>query len=1244
MNSPAWILSALFLCRPAVYAGTSKSLASSSFAGGTLENLAIVGNDLTLIKEWSYGGQAPLPARYQAGFAFDETRKQAVLFGGRDDSGNIFADTWVWDSLTGWTQKNPAGPPAARYGHGLVWAGDKFLLFGGSAGNDTWTYDITANTWTYIPVSNPPPYRTLFGMAYDGDLNKAVVFGGVPNNVTWIFDMTAAEWSSFNTSTAPTARTGTQMAYDRNNKKIILFGGQDWISASLLNDTWSFDVAAASWTARNPSLKPPPRTQSAMAYDVNSGRVFLYGGKVASGLAGDLGFYDFTGDRWAVFYEYDPNAPSGHSGHGLIYDTLSRKAVVFAGKQDVPVKSMWLYDFRSSGTWISGPVDAWAGFVATTSVTWDSVAAVFSEAPAGTGVLLQLASSGDGGSYDSFRGPDGSTLTYYAADVVAQNIWTGHRDRRFVKLKTVFISNDAPARPKLTAFNIAYNRAPWALSLKIPADNGRINDSTPLFRWNTSSDPDGIFTDWPLAYHIQVSSLSDFSRTALSEENISAGASDVFFTTGTELGEGVWYWRARARDPAGLYGLWSGAFSVLIDTHTPPGPVTVMSAARGAIPASVSLSWTFPGDDKGRVDNGRYRVRFSTQGPVLTEEAWAAAEERSGLFSAAPLEVVKTDVTGLGYAATYYFAIKTEDEIGNISGLSTVSPFEMTDASPTVTLRSPDGGELIVNITTITWTQSDPNPGDTLTNALFLSSDGGGSYSILIASGITGNTVSYPWYSGIVSNGTAYRIKIVARDQRGLSATDVAGGNFQIDNLNNSPLVRFTGAPSADEIISGDRQLSWEVTDFNTLDTHTYRVLLSRDSGSSFIILADGLTQTSYTFNTKAFPNLFTYQLKITATDSGNPPLSGSALSPVFGIVNSLPPKGFNLTGPVEDTFPALFDLKFSWEAAVDPEGGVVFYTLRYSTVAGPAGGTVITGLTGTEYVPAPGSLFMDMEYFWQVTAEDSYAKKTQSAPAKFIMLKSKAKSPDGLLLAEVRGGMPAQGYLSFSNARVSSKGIVESADMKMKGERLNRTLSSLAWDVSIKTVEGEHLSGDNISAKLTFLYSAAKKGNLLDTVVDVEHVKIARLDAESGRWKVLPGQQIPDSVSGSISVEVAGLSIFSVLGSIAPASMLSGVFNYPNPFAAGRENTRIRYILTGDYDVTVRIYTLLGELVQVIECAAGTSDCGQGTARGISNEIQWDGKNGEGRVVANGMYLAQIRAKSSSAQETETRRIGVIK
>jgi uncharacterized repeat protein (TIGR01451 family) len=125
------------------------------------------------------------------------------------------------------------------------------------------------------------------------------------------------------------------------------------------------------------------------------------------------------------------------------------------------------------------------------------------------------------------------------------------------------------------------------------------------------------------------------------------------------------------------------------------------------------------------------------------------------------------------------------------------------------------------------------------------------------------------------------------------------------------------------------------------------------------------------------------------------------------------------------------------------------------------------------------------------------------------------------------------------------------------------------------------------------------------------------------------------DNLSGSaVPVRAAGGLPFQALSS-RRVTLFAKAHGYPNPFRAGRESVLLSYRLSADAPVQVRIVTLLGELVREISCQAGAT----GGTRGL-NELPWDGRNGAGKTVQPGVYVARIT--SSDGGTDESIKIGV--
>lgn len=94
-------------------------------------------------------------------------------------------------------------------------------------------------------------------------------------------------------------------------------------------------------------------------------------------------------------------------------------------------------------------------------------------------------------------------------------------------------------------------------------------------------------------------------------------------------------------------------------------------AASPSSPSSVTLNWTAPGDDDNTGTASVYDVRYSTV--LIADGNWAAANQASGEPS--PQVAGSSEsftVTGLSPNTTYYFGIKTGDEVPNWSALSNV--------------------------------------------------------------------------------------------------------------------------------------------------------------------------------------------------------------------------------------------------------------------------------------------------------------------------------------------------------------------------------------------------------------------------------------------------------------------------------------------------------------------------------------------------------------------------------------------
>jgi parallel beta-helix repeat protein len=118
---------------------------------------------------------------------------------------------------------------------------------------------------------------------------------------------------------------------------------------------------------------------------------------------------------------------------------------------------------------------------------------------------------------------------------------------------------------------------------------------------------------------------------------------------------------------------------------TPPGAVTDLIVT-GTTSDSATVTWKAPGDDGNVGTATTYDIRYSTS--EITETNWDSAIQCLGEPVPNPAGTTETyTVTDLSPGTTYYFALKTADEVPNWSPLSNV--VSVTITPPSISLTAP---------------------------------------------------------------------------------------------------------------------------------------------------------------------------------------------------------------------------------------------------------------------------------------------------------------------------------------------------------------------------------------------------------------------------------------------------------------------------------------------------------------------------------------------------------------------------
>jgi hypothetical protein len=120
-------------------------------------------------------------------------------------------------------------------------------------------------------------------------------------------------------------------------------------------------------------------------------------------------------------------------------------------------------------------------------------------------------------------------------------------------------------------------------------------------------------------------------------------------------------------------------------------------------------------------------------------------------------------------------------------------------------------------------------------------------------------------------------------------------------------------------------------------------------------------------------------------------------------------------------------------------------------------------------------------------------------------------------------------------------------------------------------------------------------------------------------------GQPLP--VTDSLGNPLDG-QITSELLVVLSSQFAEYAHNYPNPFRAGSQNTNIAYFMQATGNVNVQVYDLTGDLVFEESIPAGDPRTQSGP-----QETTWDGRNGKGEVVRNGIYVCVLNAGGQTAK-----------
>lgn len=287
-----------------------------------------------------------LEKRTGASLAFDITRGQTVMFGGRNLEG-FLGDTWEWDG-SAWSPVASTGP-TARTGHAMVYDSARrvTVLFGGTGANgvmhDTWQWD--GISWLQIAAGGPAA-RLGHAMAYDSSRGRTVLFGGTspisPNQYldrddTWEWD--GAAWTQV-ASGGPTARSDHAMAFDSARNLTVMFGRKGLYGA----DTWEWN--GTTWTQATWGGLGPLHGANSMTYDSSRNRIVMTDGYGVLYWIHISQLWEWDGLTWTRVSQH---IPTYHPA--LAFDSARNEVVGFGGLQKYAQSYNIFYPENSTFLW-----------------------------------------------------------------------------------------------------------------------------------------------------------------------------------------------------------------------------------------------------------------------------------------------------------------------------------------------------------------------------------------------------------------------------------------------------------------------------------------------------------------------------------------------------------------------------------------------------------------------------------------------------------------------------------------------------------------------------------------------------------------------------------------------------------------------------------------------------------------------------------------------------------------------------
>ncbi|MFA5857903.1 MAG: fibronectin type III domain-containing protein, partial [Elusimicrobiota bacterium] len=439
-------------------------------------------------------------------------------------------------------------------------------------------------------------------------------------------------------------------------------------------------------------------------------------------------------------------------------------------------------------------------------------------------------------------------------------------------------------------------------------------------------------------------------------------------------GDHTLYTRCMNYSSTTVYGLWSSTVALILSSNRSPGTITTLTAAQSAgYDHAIKLSWIAPGDNgyNDNITGGKYWIKSSSTANITDETTWIAAVYSVQLTTdTVPGQNVNHTITGLVPLTTYYFAVKTADEVPNWSLVSSSAGNMCSDlnspAAPTslsaIDYPADEGSR--INLNWILSSDDGNGSNDVLEYRIYKSSwITNPSYTLLTT--IIKSTTFYTNTS--VSMGTTYYYYLKSFDGTNTSVNTSTVNVFSIDNT--APATP-NNLEATNPGTGADIYLAW--SNNTETDLAGYNIYRSLDNPGAYNKVNVSLHPAPTDFyRDNSVSSNTTYWYKITAVDSSGNESLFSDIDVSLCIANN-PPNVFSLTTPADLSTSTTLTPAFDWADATDPDSDVIRYELWYASNTTFIYKTVVDGLLTSTHTPV-GSLQDNTTYWWKIMAFDPW-------------------------------------------------------------------------------------------------------------------------------------------------------------------------------------------------------------------------------------------------------------------------------